>query len=167
MYPKIYTPSHQPIQGQPDSYVKGQMFEEYIIKLFNDRHFHLSRWRKAGQIDTLYYDHSGPDLEFVFGRKWKYRFAVECKWRKKFHDGKISWANNEQRHHYLDFQYRTHTPVFIAIGIGGEPSNPAKLFVTPLQQLFNNLQVYEFELMPFQRRPKSRFFYDTIQLKLF
>jgi hypothetical protein len=106
-------------------------------------------------------------LELVFVGARHYRFAVECKWRKEFIAGKIEWAKDKQICVYEDFQHQNRIPVFIAIGIGGEPSNPEKLFVTPLDNISGSTEVYESELIPYKRKPTHRFFYNTVQLKLF
>lgn len=58
-------------------------------------------------------------------------------------------------------------PVFIVIGIGGTQSNPEKLFVTPLDNIKTYVEVYEHQLIEYKRNPTHKFFYDTIQLKLF
>jgi hypothetical protein len=152
-----------------DSFEKGRLFENYIIELFNKRYFRLLKWRKsekANDILTLF-DHFYPDLELIFAGAKKHKFAVECKWRKEFLYGKINWAKDRQIYSYEEFEYRFGIPVFIAIGIGGEPSNPEKLFVTPLQNISKYTEVYESDLIPYKRQPTHRFFYDTVQLKLF
>ena len=102
----------------------------------------------------------------IFGRG-KYRFAIECKWRKKFNNGKITWASNRQICSYEDFENQERIPVFVAIGIGGEPDNHVKLFITPLRNICNSGEVYEQNLIPYSRKPTHKFYYDTIQLKLF
>lgn len=114
-------------------------------------------------------DHFNPDLEMelVFTGKQKYRFAVECKWRQDFYDGKINWAEDSQIVSYRMFQDRVRIPVFVAIGIGGEPSAPDKLFVTPLNNICMYNEVYESDLIPFKRRPTRNFFFDVHQLRLF
>ena len=35
----------------PDSYEKGRLFEDYLIKLFNEDHFALVKWRKSQKIN--------------------------------------------------------------------------------------------------------------------
>jgi hypothetical protein len=154
---------------QPDSFEKGRLFEDCIIKLFNEKHFKLKKWRKAEKVtDRSYlFDRCNPDLELIFVGARQYRFAVECKWRKEFIAGKIDWANDKQICVYEDFQHQNRIPVFIAIGVGGDPSNPEKLFVTPLNNISRSTEVYESELIPFKRKPTRRFFYNTVQLKLF
>lgn len=162
--------THQPTQKvhEPDSYEKGRLFEEFIIKLFNERHFKLAKWRKAAKsIDRSFLnDSSNPDLELIFTGSRKYHFAVECKWRKEFVEGKISWATDYQICSYDCFENCRRMPVFIAIGIGGDPWNPEKLFVTPLCNINMYTEVYESDLIPYKRKPTNRFFYDTVQLRL-
>jgi hypothetical protein len=151
-----------------DSFEKGRRFENYIIELFNEKYFKLVKWRKSRKANNTLelIDASNPDLELIFTGARKYKFAVECKWRQEFVEGKITWATDYQICCYEDFEHAYHIPVFVAIGIGGEPSNPEKLFVTPLQNISNYTEVYESELIPHNRKPTHRFFYDTVQLQL-
>lgn len=154
-----------------DGFIKGQRFENYIIELFNKEHFYLKQYRKSekftNSLPTI--DHWNPDIEMelVFTGKRKYRFAVECKWRNEFKDGKIEWANDKQICTYRMFQDQVRIPVFIAIGIGGQPNNPEKLFLTPLNNIYMYNELYEKDLIPFKRKPTHKFYYDFSQLKLF
>lgn len=152
-----------------DYYDVGRAFEKFIIGLFNQRNFHLKSYNEARKRFDYSDNLSNPDLEMelVFTGTKKYRFAVECKWRKEFKEGKIEWANSFQICSYEEFQITRNMPVFIAIGIGGEPSNPEKLFVTPLDYISRYIEVYESELIPFKRKPTHKFFYDYRQLTLF
>jgi hypothetical protein len=149
-------------------YEEGRLFEDYVKRLFNENSFQLRKWRQSGSIppDTFILDYSNPDLELVFVGKNRYPFAVECKWRSRFYKGKISWATKEQIFMYEEFQRKRAIPVFIAIGIGGTPSHPDRLFVTPLCNLIAYTDVSEQQLIPYNRRPTQRFFYDTRQLRL-
>jgi hypothetical protein len=163
--------THQPtIQVyQPDSFEKGRLFEDYIIKLFNENSFKLLAWRHAknsyNQILPLSYSY--PDLELVFVGAKRHRFAVECKWRREFKGGRIKWAEDYQIRIYQQYEYKNRIPVFIAIGLGGEPSKPEKLFVTPLCNISEYPVVSESQLILYKRKPTNKFFYDTIQFKLF
>jgi len=152
-----------------DSYEKGRLFEEYVIQLFNEDNFKVIKRRKSEKLEdrALLQDCANPDLELIFGRYSKHHFAVECKWRKKFIKGKITWASDYQICSYQDFENQCRIPVFIAIGIGGEPSRPERLFVTPLRNIEMYSEVYEADLILYNRKPTSKFFYDTVQLKLF
>jgi len=153
---------------QADNFEKGYAFEKYVTELFNANSFRIVKWRKSEKITdhSFLFDHSNPDLELIFFGAKKYRFAVECKWRKEFIAGKINWATNHQISSYEAFQNQNRIPVFIAIGIGGLPSNPEKLFVTPLYNINIHTEVLESELILYKRRPTHRFFYDTVQLRL-
>jgi hypothetical protein len=153
-----------------DCLKKGYAFERFVVTLFNERNFKVSKWRNslittpAGFTQN---DFSLPDLELLFMRRRTYRFAVECKWRNEFDNGKITWAKQKKISVYKQYERESNIKVFVAIGIGGEPCNPEKLFVSPLQDICMDTEVHESQLLPFIRKPTSRFFYDTIQCKLF
>ena len=168
---RIYTPSSFSKKVVGDNYEKGRLFEEYIINLFSKKFFYQKQWRKSQEFDDSYavVDPWNPDIEMdlVFAGKRNYRFAVECKWQARFYNGKISWAKDHQICAYRIFQDRVRIPVFVAIGIGGEPNNPEKLFLTPLNNISDKIELSEKELNPFERNPRHRFYYDYTQLKLF
>ncbi len=153
-----------------DNFNKGGLFEEYVVALFNKLHFKITDWKKSEKLEDsfLLSTYAQPDIEFLLflGRN-RYRFAVECKWRNNFNNGVIKWASSFQICSYEDYEYSNGIPVFVVIGIGGEPSNPEKLFVTPLCNIAHSEFVYEHELIPFNRHPRHKFYYDPIQLALF
>jgi hypothetical protein len=147
-----------------DNFEKGRLFEEYVTRLFNKRNFRIDKRHESRKIIGHYVPISFtyPDLELVFfiGPK-QYRFAVECKWRRAFNNDKIQWAKPHQIKAYEDFQRQKCIPVFIAIGIGGYPSRPEKLFVTPLSNISNSTEVSESNLILFKRKPHHRLYYNT------
>jgi hypothetical protein len=157
------------LQNKKDviNYERGKEFEEYVRKLFGDK-FKMARWRKPQVIspDTFINDIRYPDLELIFRGIQNYKFAVECKYRQSFYNGTITWANRKQINVYEEFQNRFSIPVFIAIGVGGTPSAPRWLFVTPLCNLIQHETVHESKLIPYKRKPTNKFFYDTVQLRL-
>jgi hypothetical protein len=73
-----------------------------------------------------------PDVKFSLGDK---HFAVECKWRNHFYQGKINWAKDYQVVNYGRYQNDNDEPVFIAIGIGGTPSKPNTFYLIPFKRL--------------------------------
>jgi hypothetical protein len=163
--------THQPTipSRKLDSYEKGRLFEEYVISLFNKDSFWLLDWQMSKKRDEYtHLDLNYPDLYLLFAGRKHYRFAVECKFVSVVnHDEQFEWASDGEIKSYRRYQAKFNIPVFIVIGIGGEPSSPEKLFVTPLYEICNNTSVVESDLMPYKRKPTQRFFYDTIQLKLF
>ena len=113
---------------------KGVDFEEYMIQLLGkqkDIKFvgKVSDYHKNG-ISAL--ENFEPDLKF------KHKgapFAVECKWRKSFGNGYISWAKDRQIKNYNNYQKNKNEKVYVALGIGGEPSKPDQLYLIPLSVL--------------------------------
>lgn len=147
---------------------KGHAFEDFIVTLFNERKFILLEWRSDKKASNGVFPVSCtfPDLEFDSRGKYKRRFAVECKWRQGFLKGGVYWAEKYQISNYINYQNKNGIPVLVAIGIGGTPSLPEKLFVTPLDHIYMHTHVFESHLIPFKRNPKQKID-DTAQLKLF
>ncbi|RZL97009.1 MAG: hypothetical protein EOO88_63225 [Pedobacter sp.] len=67
----------------------------------------------------------------------------------------------------LKFEGQFGIPVFIAIGIGGTPSSPERLFVTPLQNIANEEWISEKQLIRYNRKTTHKFYYDYTQQRLF
>jgi hypothetical protein len=154
---------------EPDSYVKGRLFETYVKNLFNEKNFKLKRWRKSALLspDTYIRDLCYPDLELIFVRRNHYPFAVECKYKSNFRaDATILWASQKKIAIYEAFEKKFNMTVFIAIGIGGSPSNPQKLFLTPLANIKDYPNVSEQQLIKYFRKTDRRFFFDTVNKKL-
>lgn len=149
---------------------KGKIFEKYIKSCFNKHHFvfvdtstSISEGFTKDAVKCLF-----PDFKVVYkAKRKKYLFAVECKWRERFIDGKINWATEKQIKNYKAFQTKNNLTVFVAIGVGGLCSKPYKLFVTPLDKIEMKTEVYETDLFDYKRKVKGNFYYDTIQLQLF
>jgi hypothetical protein len=164
----ILTQQALPPVNQLNSYEKGKLFETYIKELFNERHFKVKEWRRSERFadGIVPFGHCLPDFELVFMGKRDYSFAVECKWQMEFKNGKIKWADEKRINIYKGFQKERRVIVFIAIGIGRHPANPEKLFVTPLDKICMKTEVSEIDLMEYNHKPARRFFYDTVQLRL-
>lgn len=152
----------------PESLKKGHAFEDYIVTLFNERNFILLEWRSDKTASNGVYplSCSYPDLEFSNRGRRRRPFAIECKWRASLREGGIYWAEQYQISNYLDYQNYYRIPVFVAIGLGGEPSNPKKLFITPLDHISMYTHVFESHLIPYRRIPGYRID-DAEQLELF
>ena len=164
--------NNQPEVDFKCAFRKGQMFEEYISALFDKKSGRFEFLNASSTNAPVYGINAAqslfPDLKILCGiRRKKYKFAIECKWREQFTNGKIHWATADQIQNYLNYQRGYRIPVYVAIGIGGQPSKPEKLFVTPLLQISEKVEVAEEHLMLFQRKTTRGFFYDAKQLKLF
>jgi hypothetical protein len=167
MKPSVSNPLES-TSSKLDSYTKGRLFEEYIISLFNKKHFQIDEWRRSEPLADLskLINYGYPDLEMIFKGVKSYKFAVECKWQCEFKEGKIEWASMKKIARYQEFENKMRIPVFVAIGIGGKPSEPDKLFVTPLCNISGLIELSESDMIPYKRKTARRFFYDTVQLRL-
>lgn len=128
---------------------KGNDFEDFVIQLLGkqkDIKFvgKVSDYHKNG-ISAL--ENFEPDLKFKYNAA---PFAVECKWRKSFINGSISWAKDRQIKNYNDYQKTKKEKVHIAIGVGGEPNKPEQLYLIPLSLLkyetFKEDYIRDFEI---------------------
>lgn len=166
---KIIIKSSSNRPSKSDNLEKGHLFENFIVTLFNKNKYRLVVWRSDKRASNGVYPESNsyPDLEFRTAGRGSYRFAVECKWRAGFYNGQLFWANTEQQFMYQKYSSENNIPVFVAIGVGGSPDNPEKLFVTPLQNFKNFEHVYENELIPYSRVPRKELNFNEIQITLF
>ena len=67
---------------------------------------------------------------------------------------------------YLEYQREWNMRVYVAIGVGGLPSNPQQLFITPLDHICSYPFVYRSRLIPFKRN-FDHGIDDAEQLELF
>jgi hypothetical protein len=150
---------------------KGRKFEEWVVKKFNPAYFAIKDWRGDKYVDGIHAESSEfPDLEIEFRlRDQGATFAVECKWRNSFNQGEkpgIEWASERQIANYQRFQRERGMPVFVLIGIGGEPDNPAVLYIVSLDRLKFPFASAEY-LAKFRRtNTKTDFYYDKMRPEL-
>ncbi len=128
---------------------KGSMFEDFVIQYFckNKQIKLLSKVSDYYKNGVMAIENIEPDLKFIQNDK---KFAVECKWRNAFIDNKITWANEQQILNYNNYSISNNQSVLIAIGIGGKPNLPKKLYLVPLYRLTKTLAtekyIEEFEV---------------------
>ncbi len=143
----------EPVEGV-DSNAEGLAFEEYVVQLFNNKFFTVKEMREEKQADGVF-------LEMNFkleAARIDANFAVECKWRKDFYKNGVRWASDEQIERYNEFSRERDLPVFVVIGVGGEPNDPKEMFVVPLEQLQKPF-VRTRELKPYRRKNADAGFY--------
>ena len=140
----------------PDSYAIGHAFEDYIVTLFNKRNFRLLEWRSDKKASNGAYplNNTLPDLEFETKARNSYHFAIECKFRKAFYYGGVNWASREQILKYQSYQNQNRIQVYVAIGIGGLPTNPEELFITPLYHICKYTRVFQSYLFKYKKIQK-------------
>lgn len=145
---------------------KGDAFESFVVKHFNKKFFTLQEWRGDKYVDGNYPVSSHfPDLEVSFGYINE-TFAIECKWRKYYYQNAIKWAYDYQIKNYKEYTAKLNIPVFVIIGVGGEPSKPEEVFIIPLSKLESNT-ISEEELKSYKRKIADKeFFWDFKKNKL-
>lgn len=152
------------INSLPSSVDKGNAFEEFVAERFViNTCFTIKDWHSFKGNGMYVEANTYPDLLMELKRNdGAYQFAVECKWRKDFQSGSIlEWATSEQFLHYITFAHTKRIPVFVVIGVGGEPSAPNEVYVLPLQELTATV-VKRYTLQPYRRRnASSPFYYDV------
>ncbi len=127
---------------------KGNRFEDYVIQ----RVGRLNGVRFIGK--TADYHKNGisgkenmePDLKFTFRHQ---PFAVECKWRSRFVDGKVQWAGDYQVKNYNRYAQQSQAPVYVCIGVGGNAEAPDAVYFVPLKALKFGFGTVEY-LQPFK-----------------
>jgi len=149
---------------------KGDAFETFVVKNFSRKYFTLQEWRSDKYVDGIYaVSNHFPDLEVIFNFKEKginEAFAIECKWRGYYYKNEIKWAENYQINNYKEYAEKLNIPVFVVIGVGGEPKMPEELFIVPLQEMKSNT-ITKSELANYKKDiSDTRFFWDYEKNKL-
>lgn len=146
---------------------KGDDFEKFVVQKFNKRFFKLKGWTGDKYVNGVYAETTlHPDLLLEHSAdNQTSEFAVECKWRSDFFNNGIVFTTPEQLTRYQDFAASRKIPVFIAIGIGGEASNPKHLYIVPLRVIKSSF-IPNAILTKFQKQIDKNFVYYTDSKKL-
>ena len=122
---------------QHEEFLKGRELEDFVLELFNlhdDNGFVLKEWQGDKTLGDICPE-SNRHPDFVFDYQGK-GFAVECKWREKLpHNLSRDILPEEKISIYQQFSVARKIPVFIVLGVGGEPSNPELLYNIPLSEV--------------------------------
>ncbi|HNW69367.1 MAG TPA: hypothetical protein PKI01_03115 [Bacteroidales bacterium] len=144
--------------------IKGDAFEKWVVKKFDRDYFQVEEWRSDKSVDGIFpTSNHFPDLEISFfdpkSNTCK-TFAVECKWRKALYKGGINWAEGYQIKNYADYAAKLSIPVFVILGLGGEPENPVSVFIIPLKNIHSHFLTIE-QLIPYLHSNNTKgFFFD-------
>lgn len=122
--------------------LKGRQFEIYFAKLLTKNcDIEILEWTsdKGTQNNLTVASNNNPD--FLFRYDNRIDFAVECKYRSKLfgdyniNKERIDWTNIRQVEHYVNYGKNHSVPVFVAIGLEGQATQPKQTFLIPLDQL--------------------------------
>lgn len=141
---------------------KGNDFEKYVVQKFNKKYYKLKEWAGDKYVNGTYAETTQhPDLVMEMkSHAEAVTFAVECKWRKGMFNGGIEFASPEQLKRYKKFEKQHNIPVFIAIGRGGEASNPKYLAIIPLSEIEETFLSFEM-LKKYYKNTDKDFYYDV------
>lgn len=121
-------------------YKKGTRFEQYVANLFPDPDFVIKdRTRDVSKFLNRRVE-SDMHPDFVFrNQKTGKSFAIECKWRGKWAQGKSGelglWWKKWQGERYVAYEKESGMPVFVAFGIGGSPEKPKEVYFLEVDRL--------------------------------
>jgi len=159
--------------------VKGDKFEDYVISKFNmltesekkdpflkrhGRHILLERRSDKGEDGVFPESNKHPDLEigcYLYQDKNPHKFAVECKFRRDYMNGKVQFVSQKKLADYKEYARKNDMPTFIVLGVGGYSNDPQRMFVIPLDRLNeNNTELTTEQLADYvQPGKKKSFFY--------
>ncbi|MCG6142802.1 restriction endonuclease [Leptospira mtsangambouensis] len=152
----------------------GHEFEQYVAELFTSQgnYFSIIEWtpdnskkHKNFRVES----NQNPDLVIQYNPT-KEKFAVECKFRSGLYKNRtapngavLKWSYPEQIKRYKQFSIERKIPVFVVIGLGGEPDDPEYMFCIPLEEakypeLFTSL------LEKYERPSDKEFFWRNKKL---
>jgi hypothetical protein len=117
----------------PESFKAGEKFENFVRQsLFTNKDYDLVE-RTHNYVTNKDYVESSLRPDFTFRDKLtRKEFYVEAKFRTSGFNGKIIWCNEKQLARYFD--YGKQKPVFLILGIGGDPKYPEFVSLLPLAQ---------------------------------
>ena len=152
--------------SKPTSFLKGDDFESCLRKkvfkiadydlVMKTHDFHEN---KKDYVESSLY----PDYLFR-DKKTNDEFWVEAKYREKSYKGKIEWCNYNQLKRYKKLSQQSN--VLIAIGFGGRPKNPDKIYLIPLNRI-EYTGLYPNEITEFEFSEKRKNIFDGLMDKVY
>lgn len=153
------------ILKEDESVEKWNDFEKYVVNLFDNRYFSIVHWSTdiSRKHDRFVESDTGPDLTIRYISADEI-FYVECKFRSGLYEDKLHWSNPEQLKRYQNFERENRYPFFVVIGLGGDYSDPERMFCIPLEEA-RYPALYPSAFEKFERNSKKKFFWKNGSLK--
>ncbi|MBG9377193.1 hypothetical protein I5907_13195 [Panacibacter sp. DH6] len=141
---------------------KGDAFEKWVIERFNSKYFKIKEWRSDKYHAGLYAaSNMMPDLVLELKSNGVVTaFAVECKWRSAYFQNTIELAKEYQLKNYKEYALKNSLPVFIILGVGGQPADPSSIFIIPVEELDTNVLTKN-ELSSYFKKSKGTFYFNA------
>lgn len=139
--------------AEDDAKTKGNNFEAYVVDVFkHGNKFRILEWHQGATTPNGNYaeDELNPDLKIALPRDGgsDIDFWVECKYRSSIGNG--FQLPKYQLERYKSHQSVTHRKVLVALGLGGESTKPASLYVIPVDSIKDDTPMTEASLANFR-----------------
>jgi Holliday junction resolvase len=151
------------VQTEWSNKEKGDAFEKYIVRCFDEERFKIIEWQSDKGIDGRYPEaNMKPDLIFALMlQEGNVKFAVECKYRSQIDKSKlIEICSSDQLDRYKTFARREKMEVFLALGVGGTPDCPDEVYAIPLRNVYHAKVEFK-KIEKYFKQPGRRFFYSA------
>ncbi|NJD78738.1 MAG: hypothetical protein FIB08_16875 [Candidatus Methanoperedens sp.] len=143
------------------NYTKGVEFEKYVVDLINkSTYFSIVDWTRdlsdkhsGVEVES---DH-GPDL-IVRHKITNDKIAIECKFRSNLYGDKLAWTVPDKLEEYNHYSRENKIPMFVVIGLGGQPTSPGRMFCIPLWEA-KYPELYPSVFERYERSPDKSFFW--------
>lgn len=126
-----------------ENLLKGRLFEICIAKIVNNKlKYTILEWTPDKGFDHDIFVQSNLNPDLIISGNVGNKFAIECKYRSKLNtlakvDNSVSWAEVKQVERYIDFAKKRNMPVYLALGIEGDPSKPGQIIISPLDSIID------------------------------
>lgn len=131
---------------------KGDEFEAFIFERFDRKYFTIRYWNGDLSHKGFYpVSNTYPDLEIEFKLgDFKRVFAIECKFRSKLFKNSFE-LDTRNLENYRKYSQEKSIRVYIAVGLYGEPANPKRIYLIPLEIFSSKNSLSYDELLKFER----------------
>lgn len=139
---------------KPTSFIKGDDFETFLRKkIYTYPQYELVMKTHSYTSNQGDYIEMTKYPDYLFRDKDGKEFYVEAKYRATTFREKLDWCKPYQLERYK--QIAQTKKVFIAIGLGGRPKYPKRLFILPMEKV-NYPSLYEREYLQYERLVPKR-----------
>lgn len=124
-----------------ESLLKGRLFEICIAKIVSkELNYTILEWTPDKGFDHEIFVQSNLNPDLILSDRGGNKVAIECKYRSFVGkidgiDNSTSWSDVKQAERYLDFSKKRKIPVFLALGLAGDPSEPDIITIPPIDSI--------------------------------
>jgi hypothetical protein len=139
---------------KPTNFIKGDEFEYFLRKrVYTHPGYELVMKTHSYSSNQDDYIEMTKYPDYLFRDRLGSEFYVEAKYRANTFKDKLQWCKSYQLNRYKEIGKTKK--IVIAIGLGGRPKYPKRLFLIPLDSI-NHIALYEREYLPYERQMPKR-----------